>query len=56
LFARFTVIYALVEGGGEIAVHEEGFRAQYMRIVEIFEALEDLERAYSNIEEAACTE
>jgi len=56
LFARFTVIYALVEGGGEIAVHEEGFRAQYMRIVEIFEALEDLEQAYSNIKEAACTE
>jgi len=42
----------LVEGGGEIAVHEEGFRSQYMRVVEIFNTLEDLEQAYKEIKEA----
>jgi len=39
-------IMALVEGGGEIAVHDGGFRAQYMRIIETFDYVEHLERAY----------
>jgi len=49
---RGAVVYALVEGGGEIAVHEEGFRSQYMRVVEIFNTLEDLKQAYNEIKEA----
>jgi len=47
-----AVVYALVEGGGEIAVNEEGSRSQYMRVVEIFNTLEDLEQAYKEIKEA----
>ena len=47
-----AVIYVLVEGGGDIAVHENGFRSQYMRIVETFETLWDLEQAYNKIKEA----
>jgi len=46
------LVYALVEGGGDIAVHENGFRSQYMRIVETFETLWDLEQAYNKIKEA----
>ena len=46
------LVYALVEGGGDIAAHESGFRSQYMRIVETFETLWDLEQAYNKIKEA----